>query len=171
MPLTYVAIQTVSLTSTQSSISFTSIPQTYTDLCLLVSTRSATNGAFSDELIRFNDSSSNFTNMYFYGNGSNVLPGRDAYNTGFVAGMPGNTATNNAHSNKWIYIPRYASTSVNKIYMVNNGAETNATTAYIHGIVGLWSQTSAITSITLVTDSGANYLANSTATLYGIKNS
>jgi len=172
MAITYEPIATVSLSSAQSSIAFTSIPQTYTDLCLMMSTRSAAAGTFSDEVIKFNGSTSSYTNRYFYGNGSNLFDGINAYTNlgGFVAGMPGSTATASTFGSKFIYIFNYASTSARKVYSVDNAAETNATTAYIHGIAGRWADTSAITSITLVTDSGANYGANSTATLYGIKN-
>lgn len=172
MAITYVPIQTVSLVSAQSNITFNSIPQTYTDLCLFISARSLSSGAFSDELIRFNGSTANYTNRYYYGNGTIGTYGSNAYtgSGGFIAGMPGNGATTSTFGSKTVYIPNYTSTSSVKFYLVDGAAETNDVTAYIHGLAGFWSDTSAITSIILVTDSGVNYAANSTATLYGIKN-
>ena len=172
MAITFVPIQTVSLVSAQSSISFNSIPQTYTDLCLFISARSLTSGEFSDELIRFNNSTSNYTNRYYYGNGTIGTYGSNAYtgSGGFIAGMPGNGATTSTFGNKAVYIPNYASTSSVKFYILDGAAETNAITAYIHGLAGYWNDTSAITSIVLVTDNGVSYAANSTFTLYGIKN-
>jgi hypothetical protein len=155
-----------------ASIDFSSIPNTYTDLCLEVSLRSVSAGTFSDNLIKFNTSTASFTNKYIYGNGATANPGSNAYagSGGFIGGAPGATATSNTFSNGLIYIPNYAGSNY-KPYSLDNAAETNATTAYVHLIAGLWSNTAAITQITLVTDSGANYAQYSSAYLYGIKNS
>lgn len=173
MANTYVAISTVTVGSGgAASIEFTSIPQTYTDLCLLISARSEVAGSFSDEVIKLNNATTTYTNRYIYGNGSSALSGSDAYTSigGFTAGMPGNTATANTFGNKIIYIPNYAGSN-NKTYSVDGAAETNATLAYLHLLAGLRSNTDAVTSIVLVTDSGADYAQYSTATLYGIRSS
>jgi hypothetical protein len=155
-----------------SSIDFTSIPSTYTDLCLEVSLRTVVAGTWNDNVIKFNSSTSSFSNKYVYGNGSNAFSGSNAYagSGGYIGGAPGATATTNAFSNGSIYISNYASSSY-KSYSSDNAAETNATTAYLHLIAGLWGNASAITSISLVTDNGSSYAQYSTAHLYGIKNS
>jgi hypothetical protein len=49
--------------------------------------------------------------------------------------------------------------------------ETNATTAYMYLAAGLWSDTSAITSISVTSNTAATILEHSSASLYGIKNS
>lgn len=172
MAVTYTAIATTTVGSGgTSNITFSNIPQTYKDLLLMISARSEAAGPFSDEVIRFNGSMSSFTNKYIYGNGSNALWGLNAYSSigGFTAGMTGNTSTANAFGAKTIYIPNYTS-SEQKVYSVNSAAETNAITAYIHLLFGLWDNTSAITSIQLATDSGVDYGQYTIATLYGIKN-
>ena len=156
-----------------ASINFTSIPQTYTDLLLLCSLRSAVSGTFSDNLIRFNSSLSDFSNKYIYANGTSTLAGSNAYSGsgGFITGAPGSTNTINTFSNTRIYIPSYASSSDVKYYLVDGAADVNNSLAYLHMLIGLWDNSSAITSISLVTDNATNYAQHSTATLYGIKNS
>jgi hypothetical protein len=172
MANTFEPIATVSVPSPTGSITFSSIPQTYTDLCLMISARSVVAGTFSDELMSFNNVNQDYTNIYTYGNGSSAFQGSNAYSGqgGFIGGMPGNGATANTYSNKMVYIPEYTSSNY-KAYSVDSAAETNATLAYIHMLAGLWSQTSAITSIVLKTDNLANYNTGTIATLYGIKKS
>jgi hypothetical protein len=173
MANTYTLISSVTVGSGgASSIAFSSIPSTYTDLCLEVSLRTVVAGDWNDNLIKFNSSTSSFTNKYIYGNGTNAYSGSNAYagSGGYFGGAPGSTATANAFSNGLIYIPNYAGSNY-KFYSSDNGAETKATTAYLHLLSGIWSNTSAINSITLVTDNGQNYAQYSVASLYGIKNS
>ena len=155
-----------------ASISFTNIPNTYTDLCLKVSLRTVVGGDWNDNLVKFNSSTANFLNKYIYGNGSNAYGGSNAYlgSGGYIGGAPGSTTTANTFSNGSIYITGYAGSNY-KHYFSDNAAENNATTAYLHTIAGLWENTSAINSITLVTDNGQNYAQHSAAYLYGIKNS
>jgi hypothetical protein len=89
-----------------SSINFTSIPGTFTDLSLHLSCRSVVAGAFADTLIKFNGSVSTFTNKYIYGNGANALTGTNAYSGsgGYIGGMTGGTSTANTFNNNIIYI-------------------------------------------------------------------
>jgi hypothetical protein len=152
-----------------SSINFTSIPGTYTDLSLHLSFRGVVAGAWVDTLIKFNGSVSTFENKYIYGNGANALTGTDAYagSGGYVGGTTGGTSTSNTFSNTIIYIPNYAGSGL-KPYTVDSAAESNDATAYLHIIAGLWSTSSAITSISLVTNNGTNFAEYSTAYLYGI---
>lgn len=172
MAVTYIAIQTTEVGSGgAANITFNSIPNTYTDLLIMISARSEAAGTFSDELMKINNSTSTYTNRYIYGNGSNVLGGTNAYtgSGGFIAGMVGNTSTANCFANKMVYIPNYLSSN-SKVYIVNAASETSATTAYLHLLTGCRSEGTAITSIVLVTDSGVDYAQYTTATLYGIKN-
>ncbi len=166
MPTTYEAIATVTVgAGGASSIDFTSIPATYTDLKLALSIRS--NGASEDiSLISFNGNTSNFSNKYVQGNGA-------AASSGSIARWGGNyTASNNTANtfgNAEIYITNYAGSTA-KSYSTDNVTETNGTTAYAGLTANLWNNTAAITSITLAPNTGS-YVQYSTATLYGIKNS
>jgi hypothetical protein len=159
-------IESKTLASAAASIEFTSIPQDGTDLVVLVSSRS--DGAFtSSEIdIAFNGSSSNFTARYLYGAGSGS--GATATDTTLVGVSSAASNTSNTFGNATIYIANYTG-STNKSISTDSVGESNATTAYMAIAATLWSQTAAITSLTLRLDSGArNFVAGSTASLYKI---
>jgi len=156
-----------------SSMAFTSIPSTYTDLCLFVSARSI-RAQNSDNLdIFFNGSTANRTDRALRGSGTVVV----SYTTsnGHIGYIDGALDTANTFGNASIYIPNYALSNnksfSNDVVYENNDASNGG--AFMTLDAGLWSQTAAITSITLNTSSGAgsNFVQYSTATLYGIKNS
>jgi hypothetical protein len=158
-------IESKTLATAAASIEFTSIPQDGTDLVVLVSSRS--DGAFtSSELdISFNGSTSNFTARYLYGSGSAAGSTTD---TTLVGVSTGANATSNTFGNATIYISNYAG-STNKSISTDSVGENNATSAFQAIAATLWSQTAAITSLTLRLDSGArNFVAGSTASLYKI---
>ena len=146
------------------SMDFIAIPQTYTDLEILVSGR--TTGSGNGINITFNGNGADYTNAAMQGNGSSVSSyGTYNRNAGMFA-YSGDTA-NNFGSTK-IYIPNYTR-SINKAYSAEGLSENNSATAYMNMVNGLWSNTSAISSITLVPMDGT-LIQNSTAYLYGISN-
>jgi hypothetical protein len=166
MANTYVAIATVTVGSGgAASIDFTSIPQTYTDLHLLVSIREETS-ATAVAFIKFNNTTANRSERYLQGNGSSAVSGTTTV-LQFIACQPSDTA--NTFGNASIYIPNYTSSNYKSVSS-DSVSENNATGAFSRLVAGLWSNTSAINQITITTDTGdvAQY---STATLYGIKNS
>ena len=144
-----------------SSVTFSSIPSTYTDLCLKASVNGLTLASLA---VSFNGSTSNFTNKWLEGNGATAASGSNAASGRFI-GLP-STATS-VFSNIEFYIPNYGSANY-KSYSSDSVTEANATTAYADLIAGLWSDTSAINSIAI---SGTTLTQYSTFTLYGIKNS
>lgn len=148
-----------------STIDFTSIPSTYTDLCLKVSSRlSETDTPVS---IRFNTSTSNFTWRRIYGNAATVSSqsGTDSY--WFYTDTSAQTAS--TFGSGEIYIPNYAG-STNKSVSSESLTENNGATAEMFMVAALWSNTAAINQITLVPLTG-NFVQYSTATLYGISKS
>lgn len=167
---TYIKIATVDVgAGGAANIDFTSIPSTYTDLCVKVSGRTATAGNADNLLVKFNTSSTSFTSKALRGSGSAVVsysPG-SANIFGF---LPGATSTASTFGNTELYIPNYAG-STNKSYSGDSVTENNGTEAYALLVAGLWSNTSAISSITIYSDSSSNLTQYTTATLYGIKNS
>lgn len=171
MANTYVAIATVTVgAGGASNITFSSIPQIYTDLILKFSTRCATGGAADVAATLNNDSGSNYPYRRLQGNGSSASSGNGTY-TAMVAGSStGSTDTANTFANSELYIPNYISSNY-KSGSTDAVTENNATTAYATLQAGLWNNTSAITSISLFNTGGQNFAQYSTATLYGIKNS
>jgi hypothetical protein len=163
--MSYTLIERKELTEAASSISFENIPQFYSDLYILVSSRS--NGAFtSSELdINLNGSSSDFSGRYLYGSGSGVGSTTD---TTMIGSSSAANNTANTFGNASIYIPNYTSSTAKSISGDGVG-ESNATTAYASIHAALWNQTAPITSITFKMDSGArNFVAGSSVSLYGI---
>jgi len=167
MANTFVAIATVTVGSGgAANIEFTSIPATYTDLVILISARST--GADPNIMIRFNSSSSNFSQKRLVGDGSSAA----SYGTygEWSAWASASTDTASTFGNSLIYISNYGSSNY-KSLSSDAVSENNGTTAYMTLGAELWSNTAAITSVSFVMGSSNNFSQHSTATLYGIKNS
>ena len=162
-----VAIQTVTVgAGGAANITFSSIPQTYTDLVIMTSMR-GTDTSWQGWNLYFNGSNTNLTNRYLLGDGSSASS--SSFSAGYGGTVPGTNVTASTFENSTVYIPNYTSSN-NKSYSSDNVAENNATGAYANLIAGLWSSSSAITSVTLYPQAG-NFVQYSTATLYGIKSS
>lgn len=173
MPTTFKAIATTSITSTTASITFSSIPQTFTDLVLVTSLRSTDPSSnWGAAGIRFNgDSGNNYYAIEVYGTGSAAGSGTSSAASSLNAARPNaNGTTASIFSNAALYIPNYTS-SKKKSTGEDSVTENNATAALSPLVAGLWTDTAAITSLVLTPTSGYSWLAYSTATLYGIKNS
>ena len=155
-------IETQTLGTAQSSIVLTSIPQTFTDLVLTVSTR--TDGAGPDCLIRPNGATTNFLGIRLRGNGVNATSASEtsAYVENCVS-----TDTASTFSNNSVYFPNYTSSAFKSI-SIDAIRENNATDARQAIFAVLWSNTAAITSITIVPNTAVNFVAGSTVSLYGI---
>ena len=165
---TLIASYTVSGTST-TLINFTSIPQTYTDLKLVCSLRSNRSIVSQNSQIYINGTSAtNLSSKFLYGTGSAAGSATRASMADIIYAN-GSTATANTFSNCEVYFPNYTSTTTYKSFSADSVSENNATAAEMQIGAGLYSNNSAITSIGL--EDGIYYIANSTAYLYGIKNS
>lgn len=151
-----------------SDITFSSIPQTYTDLVIKISGKTASGDSNSNDPLNlsFNGSSANFTATVMYGTGSTAAGTTNSYYS--IANSSG-TNTSNTFGNAEIYIPNYSS-STNKALLNDGVTEGNQTAAISILTAGLRSNTAAITSIT-ITPAVSTFVQHSTAYLYGIKNS
>ena len=174
MATTYEAIATVTVGSGgASTMSFTSIPATYTDLVIKASARGTQTAASHAFTLRFNSATTNYSSRELVGDGSAVSSGtRGVFGSAlYIGNIDGDSATASTFASTEIYIPNYAG-SAYKSLSVDAVTENNATEAYATLLAGLWSDTSAITSIDLISFSGhGTLMEHSTATLYGIKNS
>lgn len=161
------------------SIDFTSIPNTYTDICLRLSLRASNALAYNGSLVTFNGSTSGYSEVGLYTNGlsGGALTGIVTIaNSGTQIDYlwtNGASTTTASFGNSEIYIPNYAGAN-NKHVSFGITTQNSATTvnSFFSGIMaGLWSNTSAINRVTITPGSSATFLENSTASLYGIKNS
>ena len=156
---TYTPISTTTLGSAAASVTFSSIPSTYTDLVIVI------NGAYasSDDSspgLRFNsDTGSNYSETGLDGNGSSATSFRDSNATAaFLASMSATISTS------IINIMDYANTTTYKTSISRGNNSANRVRAY----VAMWRNTAAITSIQIITNATPNFATGSTFTLYGI---
>ena len=168
MPNTFTKIASVSVgAGGASNIDFTSIPSTYTDLCVKLSARN-TSAGYNDVRLRFN---SNSTSVYsirsLQGDGSSASSATETAQTSNWLGNTDNT-TASTFSSIEFYVPNYTSSNAKSISL-DNTSEANATNTRMQMIAGLWnpSPQAAITAVNLFYSSG-NFAQYSTATLYGI---
>ena len=163
----YVLLEKITVgASGASSVTFSSIPQTgYTDLVVKMSTR-GNRASLSDWIyVSFNGSTTGFSARVIESDGGNV----SSY-SGFpqVFGVStGTSSTANTFGNSESYIPNYTS-SANKSWSTDSVNENNGANAYTTLSAGLWSNTAAITSITLTNRVGTAFDANSAFYLYGV---
>lgn len=169
---TEVAIATTTLGSAASTITFSSIPGTYTDLRLVANIATVNQG--DSYKIRFNsDSGTNYSHTEIIGNGSTA----DSYRTSNANGIWVNYAGIGTPAGAFPLTTQFISFdlfsyagSTNKTGLLtisNDYQNTGAGNGTVTREVGLWRNTSAVTSITLVANS-SNFYQGCTATLYGI---
>jgi len=164
MPENYVLLERTELNASAASVTFANIPQSgYTDLKIVTSGRTDAATDFVSIALSFNGSSASFTNKLLQGDGSGTV---SASLTNYGGATGGTSTTASTFSNVEMYIPNYTSAN-NKSFSVDSVVENNATATRTSLAAGLWSNTAAITSITLTSGSG-NFVANSTFSLYGI---
>jgi hypothetical protein len=165
MSSTYEPIATNTLGSATTTVTFSSIPSTYTDLIIVVNGAAASGG--NNLGIRFNtDSGSNYSTTRMQGNGSSATS--DRVSSTFIYGNSLPTTLGNG--NNIIQIQNYANTTTYKTVLTRNSNPASV----VGTTVGLWrgstgSATEAITSISLSPEFSVNWVSGSTFTLYGIK--
>lgn len=172
MANTYVALAKSVLTSTTASVTFSAISGTYTDLLLKLSNRG---GSADDQIAMvFNgdDAGTTYRFTRLIATGTTPSTSNTTLNNRFLLyGAENNSGyTANTFTNTEIYISNYATTGY-KIISYSGGSENNSATAYnIGNVAGMWSSSSAVTTIRLDSLS-SNFVSGSSFYLYGIKSS
>jgi hypothetical protein len=163
MPATYEPIATNTLGSAAATVTFSSIPGTYTDLVLVISARMSGGGGASAIQAQFNsDTASNYSFTLVTGTGSSVDSSGASSQTQMAVGLATDTA--GEWSTNIIQVMNYSNTTTNKTVLARAGIASDRTRA----LVNLWRSTSAITSILIINNGSVNFVAGSTFTLYGI---
>jgi hypothetical protein len=160
---TYTPIQTNTLGSAQADVTFSSISGIYTDLVLVIACQMTGGGGASAVLLQFNgDTSSNYSVTLMTGDGSSATSSRasnqSSLNVGLGTDASGQVATN------IMQIQNYSNATTFKTVLSRAGIAGDRTRAY----VGLWRDTSAITSIKISNNGATTFVAGSTFSLYGI---
>jgi hypothetical protein len=164
MPANYVLLEKITVGAAgASSVTFSSIPQTgYTDLVVKSSTR--TTGTSVGVILSFNGSTASRTTRGLFGDGTSTVSYNNTDPLGGLENSSGATAS--TFSNSELYVPNYAG-STNKSSSMDAVVENNATAAQQFLNANLWSNSAAITSITLTPEAG-NFVQYSTFYLYGV---
>lgn len=159
MAITYEPIATTTLGSAQGTVTFSTIPGTYTDLRLVIAGIIST--AIDPVTINFNsDTGSNYSYTLLYGDGTSAASARSSNLTAIRAGYLGTVQGITA-----VDIFNYSNTTTNKTVLGRGNVANWGVTAQ----VSMWRSTSAITSMTIKSLSAYNFASGSTFTLYGIK--
>ena len=154
---TYEPIATTTLGSDQSSITFSTISGSYTDIVLIVATPS-TQVLQNLQAELNSDTGTNYSVTTLYGNGSSAISDRES-----STATP-STLTLGANSNGIMHFQNYSNTTTYKTALIR----VNTPGSYSMARVLLWRSTSAITSIKIKRAASDDIKSGSTFTLYGI---
>jgi hypothetical protein len=158
---TYEPIATVTAAGgSATQLVMSSIPATYTDLVLVVSSSTSTN---TNLYLRFNnDSTSLYSDTVLNGNGTTASSARDVTQTkGWIDSDA--YSQNNFNYNAIVQIMNYSNSTTFKTYLSrSNNAGIGVTAS-----VGLYRNTSAINRVDIFSNAGT-FNSGSTFTLYGI---
>lgn len=165
MPATYEPIATTTLGSATRSITFSSIPATYTDLRIVWVGRNATTADYVE--VTFNGTTSGYSFTSISGDGSSAGSNRITSNTKWIPNFPPTAGSSSTPFTFTVDIFSYAGSTF-KTGLMTNSSDFNGSGLVIRS-VGLWQNTAAITSIKLE-GQGDNFATGTTATLYGVKN-
>jgi hypothetical protein len=165
----YESIATVNVSSPTASISFSSIPSTYKHLQIRWLSRNGEAYVGSWAQLTFNGSSSGYVqDHYIEGDGSSASAGYQSGSTWIQLFRPsGSTASADVFGAGVTDILDYTNTNKNKTVRNLGGLDNNGN-GYIALSSGLWQNTSAISSITIVA-AGSTHSANTQFALYGVK--
>lgn len=164
---TYTLISSNTLGSDTATVTFSSIPQTYTDLHLVVSSRctGGNNSPGIDTLAYYNsDQGTNYSYTQMYANGSSSGSNRSTNSTYSYVGVTSNVSAATDWPTFTVDIMDYANTTTNKATL----ARLSSPLGNIFSRAIAWRSTAAITSITLYNELSLSFKSGSTFTLYGI---
>jgi len=172
MSATYTLISSQVLSSSTSSVTFSSIPSTYYDLSLKLSVRDSANNG--DVRITINGDNGAYYSQTLYGNSSDSLKHNYASNTNYISlglssgfGTSGGYAAANEFGTVDITIPNYKQTSYYHNISAYWAAPTISSQFYHAGqylVIG-----STVSSITFTANT--SFVTGSSFYLYGINNS
>jgi hypothetical protein len=157
---TYTPIATTTASGSTTSVTFSSIAGTYTDIVVVCNVQNAASGDNGLRMQFNSDTGNNYSTTYIYGDGTSAVSGRQTSASGaqFGRSASGNITTSIGQ------VQNYSNSTTYKTVL----GRGNNPAALVWAAVSLWRSTSAITSITIYNETSATISAGSTFTLYGI---
>ena len=160
---TYTPIATNTLASAASSVTFSSIAGTYTDLVLVTNFSLTADNNYASYVQVNGDTASNYSRTILYGDGTAAGSARQSSTTSCYFGTWNTDMDTVDRAVTTIFFNNYSNSTTYKTIMGRYNVASKETGA----AVGTWRNTAAITSINIATG-GSTYIAGSTFTLYGI---
>lgn len=167
---TYTQIATTTLGSAQSSVTFSSISGSYTDLVLVGIGYNGAGDGYAPRIQFNSDTGTNYSITDLGANGSSASSARQSNQSAMLLGYVAGWDTTSTQVGMFIaHIMNYSNTTTNKT-VLSRLSQADGTYPGTDGIVGLWRNTNAITSITILGDTGVSqtFASGSTFSLYGI---
>lgn len=165
MAKTYEPIATTTLGASSTSVSFTSISGSYTDLVLVMNIKSTSAGS-TDINLNFNsDTTALYSRTILAGNGTSAFSARSSGATTIQLNNWSAATTTSTNFNAVVNVMNYSNTTTFKTILNRSNNADNATEA----LVSLYRSTNAITSMQLTPGASRAFDIGSTFTLYGIK--
>lgn len=162
--MSYIPLANVTLTGSDASIVFSNIPATFKDLVITLNGTPA-DTAYPVHALRFNsDTGNNYSYVGMSGNGSSAASGNNGSlsyaSLGQAYGVGPSTSSNFATI---AHIMDYAADKHKTVLSRNNVPGTG-----VEAQAARWANTAAITSVTVITSSGAGFATGTTINLYGV---
>ena len=175
-PTSYESIATTTLTTTAATVTFSSIPATYTHLQLRCSIQSD-RATYGMDVLRMrinSDTGSNYAAHDLRGDGSSANLGSSSSQTSITSAGSGiGTTTGSTFGAVIIDILDYANTNKYTTLRTLAGVDFNGVISGFGGQAmldsGLWMNTAAVTTIVFEPVYGTNFTQYSKFALYGIK--
>jgi hypothetical protein len=168
MASTYIPINSQTLTSNTATVTFSSIPQTYTDLVLIITGYTTWTDDGSRGYIQFNtdtgSGNTNYSDAWIGSQAANKQTSREVNQPYIAYGVVGNSST--YPSVNEINIHNYRNTSSFGITLSKTGKYATNSNYGNRWTGGVWRNTAAIDTITLKND--GSYATGTTFSLYGI---
>jgi hypothetical protein len=164
MAITYDRINSTTLSSTATDITFSSIPSSYTDLIIVCNFKIVAGGDLVLNIQLNGDTGSNYSQVYIAGVPAAAAAAGSTLNSSYIdAGYFGSNAGNFSTSTTHFF--SYSNTSHNKSTITTMASQNGGqVTTYVN----LWRSNSAINSIKVFSASSKTYAIGSMFTLYGI---
>jgi len=149
---TYELLDSTTLASAASSVTFSSIDQSYGDLVLVIAGEQTANDNYD---FYYNSDTSNSSYVYMEGTGSSAGTGSGSNQFGSLS--------DSVHSSSIHHIMDYSATDKHKTTLVRSNIDQ-----WVIALANRWASTAAITSIELAARGGGNFVSGTTFSLYGI---
>jgi hypothetical protein len=162
---TYTPIASLTLSANTSSVTFSGIPQNYTDLILVISLKPYSSSEGSIRLNFNSDTGSNYSWTYLTGEGTSAVSGNGS-NTANIPFSYGNALNNPRQPLIFMNIMNYSNNTTYKRTLHRTSSADSS--GYVDAWAGLWRNTNPITSFTISVSYIFDIGAGSTFSLYGI---